>query len=833
MGSTSRTLAVRHQRRPNKPTRPRRCVLALQHLEDRTLLSFAATIATNLGAFPNAVAVGHFEGANFPLDVVTANQNGTVSVLLGNGDGTLQSPVNYALGTTPEAVAVGDLRDNGLSDVVTANLNGTVSVLLSNGDGSFRSPISIPVGAVPDAVAVGDLRGDGHLDIVTGNINGTVSVLLGNGDGSFQSALVTPVGKRLASVAIGHFTSNGPADLAVADLGDYPLEINGDVAILRGNGDGTFQSPVSFFTNTVPFSVAVGDVRGDGHQDVAVDVNDEVALLLGNGDGSFQNPVVLNNGGRPVTSVVMGDFNGDGKSDILTVNLRQDYNGGNASFSVLLSNGDGTFQTPRFADAAAGSVVVALGDFVGNGQVGVVQANATNGVSVLLGHGDGTLATTPAYRALGLPEMLAAGDLTGSGKQDLVVTGRAGQPIILFNNGDGTFRSGPTLPVSGPSGAVAIGDLTGNGNQDLVISEPGNFGEAGRIKVFLGNGDGTFRDPLITNVATNAFVEALLLTDLTGDGTLDLIALYEVQNQDFVETFIGNRDGTFAPAATVPVLNGSTGLAVGDLFGHGKQDVVVGNSVDGNVSLLRGNGDGTLQAPLVLHVGNDARAVAVGDLGNGHQDIAVTDARSSTVNVVLGNGDGTFHNPVAYSAGRGVALVVGDFFGDGNLGLAVDNSDANTVSVLRGNGDGTFQSAVNYLVGAQSSDPAALVAGDFLGHGAIDLAATNFVSDDVSVLLNQTSSPTATSGNLSRAVTPAAVDTLFASARLDAASHGMDRPPAVAVFDPTFFISRLEAVTQPSARHVAAAAGILRYLDGTAAEMTDRAGLADPLAEAR
>jgi hypothetical protein len=806
--------------------RPRRCVPALEDLENRMLLSFVAPVATSLGAFPGAVALGHFEGANLPLDAATANQNGTVSVLLGNGDGTLQSPVNYALGTTPEAVAVGDLLGNGLADVVTANLNGTVSVLLSNGGGSFQSPISIPVGAVPDVVAVGDLRGDGQLDIVTGNMNGTVSVLLGNGDGSFQSALLTPVGKRLVSVAIGHFTSNGPGDLAVADLGDYPEEINGDVAILRGNGDGTFQGPVSFFTNTVPFAVAVGDVRGDGHQDVAADVNDEVALLLGNGDGSFQNPVVLNNGGRLVTSMVMGDFNGDGKSDILTVNLRQDYNGGNASFSVLLSNGDGTFQPPRFADAAAGSVVVAVGDFVGNGQVGVVQANATNGVSVLLGHGDGTLATTPAYHALGLPEMLAAGDLTGSGKQDLVVTGRIGQPIILFNNGDGTFRSGPTLPVSGPSGAVAIGDVTGNGKQDIVISEPGNFGEAGRIKVFLGNGDGTFQNPLITDVAINAFVEGVLLTDLTGDGTLDLIALYQVQNQDFVESFIGNGDGTFVPETTVPVLVGSTGLAVGDLFGDGKQDVVVGNNVDGNVSLLRGNGDGTLQAPLVLHVGNDARAVAVGDFGNGHQDIAVIDARSSTVNVILGNGDGTFQNPVAYSVGRGAALVVGDFFSDGNLSLAVDNSDANTVSVLRGNGDGTFQSAVNYLVGAQSSDPAALVAGDFLGHGAIDLAATNFFSDDVSVLLNRAD------GAVGRAAPAAsAVDALFAAAPRESPSPASTNPSSAApASETTFTASRTDAVTgvQPSQANAAAVTTSQRHRADQAEAAA--AGLTDPLA---
>jgi hypothetical protein len=147
----------------------------LEALEDRTLLSFAAPAAFDLGAAPKAVAVGHFEGASAPLDLVTANSNGTVSVLLGRADGTVQNPIGLTVGGSPDAVAAGDFLGNGLDDIVVANANGTVSVLMSNGNNNFKAPVTLPVGAAPSGVAVGDFNGDGKLDIVTANSNGTVT----------------------------------------------------------------------------------------------------------------------------------------------------------------------------------------------------------------------------------------------------------------------------------------------------------------------------------------------------------------------------------------------------------------------------------------------------------------------------------------------------------------------------------------------------------------------------------------------------------------------------------------------------------------------------------
>src|SRR5262249_17046846 len=132
-----------------------RRALILEVLEDRTLPSFSAPVDFDLGAAPTAVAVGHFNGIHNPLDVVTTNANGTVSVLLGEGNGTLQNPISITVGGTPDAVAVGDFLGNGLDDIVAANSNGTVSVLLSNGNNTFKAAEVLTIGATPVGVAVG------------------------------------------------------------------------------------------------------------------------------------------------------------------------------------------------------------------------------------------------------------------------------------------------------------------------------------------------------------------------------------------------------------------------------------------------------------------------------------------------------------------------------------------------------------------------------------------------------------------------------------------------------------------------------------------------------
>jgi hypothetical protein len=351
-------------------------------------------VAAGAGAY--GVATGDFNGDG-KLDVVLENYSaGTLSVLLGNGDGTFQPQVTYAVGTDPERVLVADFNGDGIPDIVVANTgSNTLGILLGNGDGTFKPQVTYAASS-PVGLGVMDLNHDGIADLIASNYySNTVSVLLGNGDGTFQSAVTYATGSTPQTLAEGDFNGDGNVDLAVGNLN------NNTVGIFLGKGDGTFQAQVTYPVGSQPQGVQVGDFNGDGLEDLAVSNSGDgtVGILLGKGDGSFQPQVAYPVGATPV-GLVIADFNGDGKQDISVGNTAQS----SLSQSILLGNGDGTFQPQLTFPTGNFPYGAAAGDFNGDGFPDLAISNFNDATAtILLSQVTQTAAASLTGVALGQP----------------------------------------------------------------------------------------------------------------------------------------------------------------------------------------------------------------------------------------------------------------------------------------------------------------------------------------------------------------------------------------------------------------------------------------------
>jgi hypothetical protein len=507
---------------------------------------------------------------------------------------------------------------------------------------------------------------------------------------------------------------------------------------------GSFSARADYAAGSWPWAVTTGDFNGDGKQDMvtANEGNNTVSVFMGDGVGGFGAEARYATGGGP-RRVAVGDFNRDGRLDLATANW------GSGNVSILLGSGTGTFPSHVEYSTGGGCEGLAVGDFNSDGVPDVAAANNNgNSVSVLLGTGTGALGAATTYSGYSNPVSVAVGDFNADGVQDLAVAnygtsgGAAYKVSVLLGNGSGGFPSSNNYAASSDYSrlrSINVGDLNKDGLQDLVVQADS------AVSVLWGSGSGTFPTYYKFN---QSVVMSVSLADVNGDGNQDVIttgrdaagAGYSVGIR-----FGTGSLGTGSLGAPVYYMSGGSGtgndprgIAACDFDRDGRMDLAIANTPTDSASVLiqrPGTTPGALQfAAKVDHTtGSIPKSVAVGDFnGDGRQDLAAANDGGDTVSVLLGGG-GTFATKVDYATGSTPqSVAVGDFNGDGRQDLAATNANGDTVSVLLGSGGGTFATKVDYATG---DTPESVAVGDFNGDGRQDLAAANDGGDTVSVLL--------------------------------------------------------------------------------------------------
>jgi hypothetical protein len=376
---------------------------------------------------------------------------------------TFATVATYGTGTTssPRSIAAADVNGDGKLDLLTVNQgSNTAGVQLGNGDGSFGTvtTFSTGPGSQPLGIAVADVNGDGKPDLLTANQGSSgVGVLLGTGTGSFGTVTTFSTGSTSlpASIAVADVNGDGKLDLLTAN------RTSNSAGVLLGNGDGSFRNVTIFNTggNSAPYSIAVADVNGDGKLDLlTANINTNTAgVLLGTGTGSFGTVTTFSTGPTSTPlSIAVADVNGDGKPDLLTANQ------GSNSAGVLLGTGTGSFgNVATFSTGPTSTPIgITVADVNGDGKLDLLTANqGSNSAGVLLGNGDGTFgaATTYGTGTTSSPRSIAVADVNGDGKPDLLTANQGSSSAGVLLN---TTVYAPALTTISPNPAAVGTSVT-------------------------------------------------------------------------------------------------------------------------------------------------------------------------------------------------------------------------------------------------------------------------------------------------------------------------------------------------------------------------------------
>jgi hypothetical protein len=447
----------------------------------------------------------------------------------GTGGGTYVE--KFGVSSKGDAYLAGALNSQGLI-INASNANNIQGFVGYKGYTNFSGGIG--TGGSDSLNSIQRLTSEGNLTNI-GSIQAGEMLL--TKAGTFAAKVDYTSGSIPQSVAIGDLNGDGKADIAVANKG------SNTVSVFLNNGNGTFATKVDYTTGSLPYSVAIGDLNGDGKGDLAVAnfSGFSISVFINNGNGTFAAKVdyatTSSAGG-----VTMGDLNGDGKLDLVAPS--------SSVASVYINKGNGTFAAKVDYATGTGAASAAIADFNGDGRADLAVANGTgNSVSVLLNNGGGTFAAKVDYAAGGSwPLSIVAGDFNGDGKEDIATISQGADTVSVFlNNGNGTFAAKVDYATGSAPTGMAIGDLNGDGKADIITANQG----ASNASVLINNGNGTFATKV--DYAAGALPQWVAIGDLNGDGKMDFAV---ANNNPAVSVFLN----TTSPMLYAQASTGNVGI---------------------------------------------------------------------------------------------------------------------------------------------------------------------------------------------------------------------------------------------------------------------------------
>ena len=565
-----------------------------------------------------SVAVGDMN-SNGKLDIVVGNQSEPNAIYWNDGIGNFPLNSTFPISDSTKSVAVGDLDNNNHLDIIVGNNHGQPNlVYLNDTSGNFTQPITFGTGADPtESVAVGDMDGDTDLDIIVGNDRAQNAVYLNDGTGR-RFSISRPFGTnndQTSIVTVGDINGNGTLDIVVGNTSE-----SGEQNVVYLNAGNAFFYLSRHFGSSVDHTnaLALADINHNGTLDIITgNINESNAIYVNDGASELDSHGVLYQFGHPTgetRSVIVGDFNGDGTLDRLSVNsehgffrtiaagdLDNDddldivmakiaYNSDSNTYDIgaqniiLLNDGAGNFTDTLFGPEDE-SASVAVGDMNKDGHLDIIIGNKHESNRVYLNDGLGNFDWEGGVHLFGTGSdettSLAVGDMNGDGALDIVTVDFFEQNVLYLNDGTGDFSTARNFGTSGERTiSIAVGDMNGDGALDIVL---GNKHE--QNVVYFNDGDGNFYNGIVncTNPPDNARCfgtgtnepRSIAVGDMNGDGSIDIIVgNYNGPNS----IYLNDGRGTFSTTRIFGSGSDKTwSVAVGDMNEDGLLDILMGN----------------------------------------------------------------------------------------------------------------------------------------------------------------------------------------------------------------------------------------------------------------